>query len=179
MTSTRMVHFKLLWILATTLALDIGLLFLSFMVSPLMDQPLLIISLALALLGLIVGASQWLVLRRVLAGDAGRWILASSLGFLLARVTFGLSIGIAQWLALPEEHRPSKWWLLFSPLTLVLGLLIGVWSLVYSFSYGYSHTFDFPTWPICVGILVPGLLHGSLTAYMLELALQANLGSDH
>ena len=96
-----------------------------------------------ALAGMLVGALQWLILRKKISG-AGWWILASfGAALVFSLVVFGVGLaykeevwrvgvgllgpatGLLQWLILRREVRQSGWWILASTLGWGLGIPAG------------------------------------------------------
>ncbi len=93
-------------------------------------------------LGAVLGAAQWLVLRRYLQ-RAGGWVLATTIGYglpllfpfglgqsmpgplmgMVAPVGFGVALGLLQWLVLRGRVRNAAWWILVS---------IGGWLLAFA-----------------------------------------------
>jgi hypothetical protein len=87
------------------------------------------ISLAmLAIVGLSVGAMQWLVLRRHVAG-LQRWAVFTALGFALGTFAFwafmGVGVGLMQWLLLRRDLNKTGWWPVLSAVAWPLGYLMG------------------------------------------------------
>jgi hypothetical protein len=107
-----------------------------------------------AVIGLILGIMQWLILRRHLEG-AGRWVLATLIGSAVggavglaasfaagatviqpwALLPFGIALGVCQWLVLRTQFPGSGWWTLAYALGLPLSFVIG---LVVSFTVGFE-----------------------------------------
>lgn len=113
--------------------------------------------------GAVVGALQWLVLRRRMP-QAGWWGLLSAAGWLaglaivalllppqagiLAGPILGAGIGIGQWLFLRRHLRRAGWWIVTSTLGWTAGLM-GI-----------------------LGISMVGTVAGATTGYTLELLLR-------
>ncbi len=92
---------------------------------------LMAVSLAmLFLIGLSVGALQWLVLRRHVQG-LQRWAIFTGLGFALGYFAFppfmGLGVGLMQWLLLRRDLNKTGWWSVINAV---------VWPLAYMFGGG-------------------------------------------
>ena len=88
------------------------------------------LSLALLLLiGLAVGALQWLVLRRHLT-DVNRWALFTGIGFALGAFALfafmGLGAGLLQWMILRRAlNRKTGWWPVISAVAWPIGYMFG------------------------------------------------------
>ncbi len=110
------------WVLATTLGWVVGA----------------IITPDFEAVGLGVGLLQWLVLRQRIRGRIWWWIIASTFGWLggvgllyllrpsdpmLAFVTLGLGISLAQWLVLRRWVHRADWWIIIGTLAWTVGLL--------------------------------------------------------
>jgi hypothetical protein len=107
-----------------------------------------------AVIGVILGASQWLVLRRSI-DVGGQWIVATTAGSAIggaigiaasfasgadviqpwALLPFGIMLGLAQWLVLRTKLAGASWWTVVSTLGLPLSFIVG---LVVSFSLGFE-----------------------------------------
>jgi hypothetical protein len=92
---------------------------------------LLFMGLSLVLLlviGLCVGALQWLVLRRHLA-ELQRWPIFTGLGFALGAFAFlafmGLGVGLLQWLLLRRDLNKTVWWPVINTVAWPVGYMIG------------------------------------------------------
>ena len=87
------------------------------------------ISLVLLLVvGLSVGALQWLFLRRHLAG-LQRWAIFTGLGFALGSFAYlafmGAGVGLMQWLILRRDLNKTGWWPVINALAWPLGYMLG------------------------------------------------------
>ena len=97
------------------------------------SQSLALLSMALWLgfyliTGLCVGAMQWLVLRRHLAG-LQRWAIFTGLGFALGTFAFpafmGAGVGLMQWLLLRRDLSKTGWWPVMNAVVWPLGYMVG------------------------------------------------------
>jgi len=106
-------------------------------------------ALLLLALGAVIGATQWLILRRYFSG-AVRWIVASGVGMAIGvgtsgfqldeiayGVVFGFLMGGAQWLVMRTWVQSAGWWVLSSTIGWTLGMAVGEflplnWSNTYS-----------------------------------------------
>lgn len=154
-TSNEMVvrRFWLRWLIACTVSLAIGLaVFFALVLGIGSDQELsILLALAIvggAVLGAVVGAGQWFVLRRRFEGS-GQWIWVSALGgavgggtavavadrvgdmwgfevgFLLGCAVLGAGLGLAQWFLLRSRLPHAGWWVLASSVGFALGFGLG------------------------------------------------------
>jgi hypothetical protein len=107
-----------------------------------------------AVIGLVLGTMQWLILRRHI-DMAGRWVAATVIGSGLggavglaasfaagatviqpwALLPFGVALGVCQWFVLRTQFAGSGWWTLAYALGLPLSFVIG---LIASFSIGFE-----------------------------------------
>jgi hypothetical protein len=107
-----------------------------------------------SVLGLALGAMQWLILRRHIE-MAGRWVLATLVGSAVggavglaasfaagatviqpwALLPFGIALGGCQWFVLRTRFAGSGWWMLAYALGLPVSFVVG---LVVSFSIGFE-----------------------------------------
>ncbi len=82
----------------------------------------------LLLLGGIIGALQWLVLRRQVPG-LSRWApftaLGVALGSLVALLFMGVGVGVTQWMLLRRVFNKTVWWLVISAVAWPAAYLIG------------------------------------------------------
>ncbi len=82
----------------------------------------------LLIIGLAVGALQWLVLRRHVPGSS-RWALYTGLGFALGSFAFlafmGAGVGVTQWLLLRRELNRTGWWPVMNAVAWPLGYMFG------------------------------------------------------
>lgn len=92
---------------------------------------LLLMGLSLGLLliiGVSVGAVQWLVLRRHLA-EVQRWAIFTGLGFALGSFAYlafmGVGVGLMQWLLLRRDLNKTGWWPVMNAVAWPLGYLVG------------------------------------------------------
>ena len=113
--------------------------------------------------GILVGASQWLVLQGRF-DRPWRWIVATSFGWIagyfitllmlpqeletLTGMIIGLTTGIAQWMILRREFHWAGWWIIFSTIGWITGLTL------------------------LPGILLTGTMAGALTGLCLEILLR-------
>ncbi len=107
-------------------------------------------ALLLLALGAVIGATQWLILRRYFSG-AVRWIVASGVGMAIGGiaafplklrdlyvgtsgfqldeiaygVVFGFLMGGAQWLVMRTWVQSAGWWVLSSTIGWTLGMAVG------------------------------------------------------
>jgi len=95
------------------------------------ETMLLLLAASLAMLliiGVSVGALQWLVLRRHVVG-LQRWPIFTGLGFALGSFVFlafmGLGVGLMQWLMLRRDLNKTGWWPVMSAVAWPLGYMIG------------------------------------------------------
>ena len=87
------------------------------------------VSLALLLIiGLSVGAMQWLVLRRHLP-DLPRWAIFTGLGFALGSFAFlafmGAGVGLLQWMLLRRDLNKTGWWPVMNAVAWPVGYMLG------------------------------------------------------
>lgn len=90
---------------------------------------LMVVSLAmLFIIGLSVGALQWLMLRRHVTG-LQRWAIFTGLGFALGYFAFppfmGLGVGLMQWLLLRRDLNKTGWWPVINAVVWPLGYMLG------------------------------------------------------
>jgi hypothetical protein len=82
----------------------------------------------LLIVGLAVGALQWLVLRRHIAGIS-RWAIFTGLGFALGSFIFlyfmGAGVGVMQWLLLRRDLNKTGWWSVMNAVAWPLGYMFG------------------------------------------------------
>ena len=80
------------------------------------------------IVGLAIGALQWLVLRRHTPG-INRWAIFTGLGFTLGWLVFwpfmGIGVGLTQWLLLRRDLNKTGWWLVVNSVAWPLGYLFG------------------------------------------------------
>lgn len=107
-------------------------------------------ALLLLALGAVIGATQWLILRRYFSG-AVRWVVASGVGMAIGGiaafplklrdlyvgtsgfqldeiaygVVFGFLMGGAQWLVMRTWVQSAGWWVLSSTIGWTLGMAVG------------------------------------------------------
>jgi len=89
----------------------------------------LFISLALlAIVGAILGGTQWWVLRQQVP-QVSRWALFTALGFALATlfdlIFAGLGVGVMQWLVLRNVFNKTTWWPVLNAAAWPLGTIVG------------------------------------------------------
>jgi hypothetical protein len=89
----------------------------------------MVVSLAMLLIiGVLVGALQWLVLRRHIPG-VNRWAIFTGLGFALGSFVFlafmGLGVGVTQWLLLRRDLNKTGWWPVINAVAWPLGYMFG------------------------------------------------------
>ena len=131
------------------------------------------------LFGAVVGAAQWLVLRRQ-GARTGWWVLASAVGWFVAMrvggfldevldwtlwyvsgVVGGAVVGAAQWLVLRQRVARAGWW--------VLPTVAG-WVM---FWFGAAMVFEINVFlGVVVVELIFGALYGAITGSMLVWLLQ-------
>ena len=127
--------------------------------------------------GLFVGVAQWFVLKDKLK-ESSWWILATALGsaiggltfaiigvaafsvlgFLVANIVGGISVGVAQWLILQRQLPRSNHWILISAVAWTIGGTIGN---VIAFAGG----------GLAIGGLACGLIFGFVTGSQLVLLI--------
>jgi len=82
----------------------------------------------LLVVGLAVGALQWLVLRQQIP-QLSRWVIFTGLGFALGTFAFlafmGLGVGLAQWLLLRRDLNKTGWWPVMNAVAWPLGYMFG------------------------------------------------------
>ncbi len=82
----------------------------------------------LLIVGLAVGALQWLVLRRHITGT-NRWAIFTGLGFALGSFVFlafmGVGVGVMQWLLLRRDLNKTGWWPVMNAVAWPLGYMFG------------------------------------------------------
>lgn len=131
--------FVVRWTLACALSWTVGLPIFALSVFP---DSLILRMASAGVAGVIVGVSQWTVLRGRIAhgalwiiGTAAPTALAGSAGvgmivamFYLPPVgfLFGAIVGLTQWLALRAEFSRSGWWIVWSTLGVGIGWLAAV-----------------------------------------------------
>jgi hypothetical protein len=138
------------WLAATAIGLAAGEAVASFVP----EDTILLGTAHSAMLGLVLGTMQWLILRRHIE-MATRWILATLIGSAVgggvglaasfaagatviqpwALLPFGVALGVCQWLVLRTRFPGSGWWTLAYALGLPLSFVVG---LVVSFSIGFE-----------------------------------------
>jgi hypothetical protein len=134
----------------------------------------LVLSLGLLLVvGLAIGALQWLVLRRHLT-DINRWILFTALGFALgsfASLAFmGLGVGLMQWLLLRRAlNNKTGWWPVISAVAWPVGYMFGG-SLGVTLGAGLGS----PFLGSLLGAVFIGSIIGSITGAVLLWILREN-----
>jgi hypothetical protein len=83
---------------------------------------------SLLVMGVAVGALQWLVLRWHVPG-INRWAIFTGLGFALGTFAFwafmGLGVGLTQWLLLRRDLNKTQWWLVVNAVAWPVGYLLG------------------------------------------------------
>jgi len=83
---------------------------------------------SLLIVGVIIGALQWLVLRRHVPGIQ-RWAIFTGLGFALGAFAFwaliGVGVGVLQWLLLRRDLNKTMWWLVVNAVAWPLGYVLG------------------------------------------------------
>jgi hypothetical protein len=83
---------------------------------------------SLLIVGVIIGALQWLVLRRHVPG-LQRWAIFTGLGFALGAFAFwaliGVGVGVTQWLLLRRDLNKTVWWLVVNAVAWPLGYVLG------------------------------------------------------
>lgn len=146
----------------------------------------MILAVAGAIAGGLVGGAQWLVLHRYTAG-MGQWILLSVVGWALgAAFVMGISwstkesvipsvIGVAvallamslgQWLILSQKSHFASWWILVH----IAGLSVG--GIAAHILVKWAWELD----SLCLGLLIPGmvmgLVYGCVTGWVFGMILR-------
>jgi hypothetical protein len=181
------------WVVASSLGWAVGGVVLSLNVGTMGDQLGNVVG--DAALGLMVGISQWLVLRQYL-DRAGWWIVASAGGFLLAAslgeyllqpwlgenaggllLTIGLGLvpGILQWLFLRRQVARAGWWALASTVLVFISFLVGVATV--SGTGLQEGTPGFGAVAGIVGGVVLGSTSGLLLVWLLRQPAPASVGA--
>lgn len=82
----------------------------------------------LLIVGLSIGALQWLLLRRHLAG-LQQWAIFTGMGFALGSFAFlafmGVGAGLTQWLLLRRYLNKTGWWPVINAIAWPLGYMLG------------------------------------------------------
>jgi len=185
--------FWLWWLSATIIGIAMGMAIVFLGLAPLLDKspqvgPLLYGGVVGAVLGATVGTSQWLVLRRHLAG-AGWWVLLTFVAWLVFWVLefsgllsslvgentgiafipdilhlaiFGGIVGVFQWLLLQQKVKDAAWWVLVSMGSGMLGAAIAD---TVNFALGSDSPLDF-----LVGSILWGIITGAYMRWLLQKA---------
>jgi hypothetical protein len=126
----------------------------------------------LLIVGLAIGALQWLVLRQQIP-QLSRWALFTGLGFALgtfAMLTFmGLGVGVAQWLLLRRDLNKTGWWPVMSVVAWPLGYMFGG-----SLGVALGNAMGAPFIGGMVGSLLIGAIVGAITGAVLLWMLREN-----
>ena len=131
------------------------------------------LSLAMLLIvGLSVGALQWLLLRRHLAG-LHQWAIFTALGFALGSFAFlafmGVGAGLMQWLLLRRNLNKAGWWPVVSALA---------WPVGYMFGGGLGAALGTAVGSLFLGALLgaafTGVIIGAITGALLLWLLRKN-----
>jgi hypothetical protein len=124
------------------------------------------------IVGLAVGALQWLVLRQQIP-QISRWALFTGLGFALGTFIspyfMGLGVGLAQWLVLRRDLNKTGWWPVMSAVAWPLGYMFGG---VLGAVVGQS--INVPFVGALLGNIVSGALIGAITGAVLMWMLREN-----
>ena len=140
-------------------------------------QPMILILTALSLallfaIGLSVGALQWLVLRRHLAG-VQRWALFTGMGFALGAFVFvafiGVGVGLLQWLLLRRDLNKTVWWPVVNALAWPLGYVLGG-----GLGASVGAALNSPLAANLIGALLAGAIIGATTGAVLLWLLREN-----
>jgi hypothetical protein len=138
------------WIVATAIGWSAG----EAVASLVPEDTVLLGTLHSAVIGVLLGTVQWLILRRHIE-TAGRWVLATVVGSAVggavglaasfaagatviqpwALLPFGVALGVCQWFVLRTHVPGSGWWMLAYALGLPLSFVVG---LVVSFTIGFE-----------------------------------------
>jgi hypothetical protein len=125
----------------------------------------------LLLIGLSVGAVQWLVLRRHLAG-LQRWAIFTGLGFALGSFAYwafmGLGVGLLQWLLLRRDLNKTAWWPVMNAVAWPLGYMFASLGVTVGAAIGLPLLGDL------LGAVVMGTIVGAITGAVLLWMLREN-----
>ena len=135
--------FWLLWVLAGTVGWAVGGGETAFGEYPSVPNVIVGGYVRLAAGGILVGALQWLLLRRQIA-RAGRWVLANigavlivgaivfgvgavnaDVGWVVGAGLSGTLVGVLQWLVLRGQVARAGWWVVASTLGWIAGMPVG------------------------------------------------------
>jgi hypothetical protein len=126
----------------------------------------------LLIVGLAVGALQWLVLREQLP-QLSRWVIFTGLGFALGTFAFlafmGLGVGLAQWLVLRRDLNKTGWWPVMSAVAWPLGYMVGG-----SLGALVGQTLNVAIAGGMVGSVLIGAIIGAITGAVLMWMLREN-----
>ena len=133
------------------------------------------ISLVLLLIvGLAVGALQWLVLRQQLP-QLSRWVIFTGFGFALGTFAFlafmGLGVGVAQWLLMRHDLNKTGWWPVMSAVAWPLGYMVGG-----SLGALVGQSLNVPFIGGMIGSILIGTIIGTITGAVLLWMLRENRG---
>ncbi len=129
---------------------------------------LIVSMVVLLVLGGVIGALQWLVLRRRVPG-VSRWAPATAIGFALGSFAYpalfmGVGVGLLQWLVLRRDLNHTGWWPLLSAVAWPLGYVAGL---------AVSLT-DSPLLNGILSALISGAIAGAITGAILLWLLREN-----
>ena len=126
----------------------------------------------LLIIGLAVGALQWLILRRHIPG-INRWALFTGLGFALGSFIFlafmGLGVGVTQWLLLRRDLNKTGWWPVMNAVAWPLGYIAGG-----SLGAALGSALNSPVLGGLVGAALTGVIIGAVTGAVLLWMLREN-----
>ncbi len=126
----------------------------------------------LLIIGLAVGALQWLILRRHIPG-INRWALFTGLGFALGSFIFlafmGLGVGVTQWLLLRRDINKTGWWPVMNAVAWPLGYMVGG-----SIGAALGSAINSPLLGGLFGAALTGVVIGAVTGAVLLWMLREN-----
>lgn len=126
----------------------------------------------LLIVGLTVGAAQWLVLRSQLPW-MNRWFIFTGLGFALgtfAYVAFmGLGVGLLQWLILRRDLNKTGWWPVMNAVAWPLGYMFGG-----ALGVSIGLALNAPLLGSLLGAVLIGAIIGAITGAVLLWMLREN-----
>ena len=126
----------------------------------------------LLIIGLVVGALQWLVLRRHIPG-VSRWALFTGVGFALGSFIFlafmGVGVGAMQWLLLRRDLNKTGWWPVMSAVAWPLGYMFGG-----SLGAALGSAINSPIAGGLLGAALTGAIIGAVTGAVLLWMLREN-----
>ena len=133
----------------------------------------MVVSLVMLLIvGLAVGALQWLILRRHIPG-VNRWAIFTALGFALGSFVFlafmGLGVGVTQWLLLRRDLNKTGWWPVMNAVAWPLGYIAGG-----SLGAALGSAVNSPVLGGLTGAALTGVIIGAVTGAVLLWMLREN-----